>query len=104
MAGIADMSDEERAAALRKAGEVRTARAELKSLLKMGSVSLPEVLERSESEDMVAKTKVLSVLESLPGVGKVKARRTMDDIGIAQNRRLRGLGDRQRSALLAEFG
>ena len=41
------------------------------------------------------------MLESLPGVGKVKARRTMEEIGIAETRRLRGLGDKQRSELLA---
>ena len=43
------------------------------------------------------------MLESLPGVGKVKARRTMDEIGIADTRRIRGLGDQQRKALLAAF-
>ncbi len=98
------MSDEERAAALKKAGEVRTARAELKSLLKMGSLDLREVLDRAEDDEMVAKTKVLSIIESLPGVGKVRARRVMEDIGIAENRRVRGLGERQREALLGEFG
>ena len=38
-----------------------------------------------------------------PGVGKVKARRTMDEIGIADTRRVRGLGEQQRKALLAAF-
>ena len=52
---------------------------------------------------IVGKTKVLAVLESLPGVGKVKARRLMEDIGIAESRRLRGLGDQQRAALLDAF-
>ena len=47
--------------------------------------------------------KVLAVLESLPGVGKVKARRTMDEVGIAESRRMRGLGDQQRAALLRAF-
>ena len=44
------------------------------------------------------------MLESLPGVGKVKARRLMEDIGIADNRRVRGLGAQQRKALLEELG
>ncbi len=48
--------------------------------------------------------KVLAVLESLPGVGKVKARRTMEQIGISESRRVRGLGTRQRSQLLDTFG
>jgi len=47
--------------------------------------------------------KVLAVLESLPGVGKVKARRTMEEIGISETRRVRGLGTQQRQALLDTF-
>src|SRR4029079_15956436 len=95
------LSDEQRAAALEKAAAARKARAELKERLKLGSISLAEVLEESDSSDLVGKTKFLAVLESLPGVGKVKARRTMDEIGIADTRRLRGLGDQQRKSLLA---
>ena len=51
----------------------------------------------------MAKMKVLAVLESLPGVGKVRARRTMDELGIADTRRVRGLGTQQREALLRAF-
>jgi len=103
MAQPPQLSPEQRAAALEKAGVARRARAELKERLKMGSISLAEVLAQSESDDLVGKTKVLAVLESLPGVGKVKARRTMDEIGIADTRRVRGLGTQQREALLATF-
>ena len=98
------LSDEARAAALAKAGEARRIRAELKQRLKMGSISLVELLEQAENDEIIGKTKVLAVLQSLPGVGKVKARRTMEDIGIADNRRIRGLGDNQRSELLALLG
>ncbi len=70
----------------------------------MGSLSFSEVLDQAASDEVIAKTKVLAVLESLPGVGKVKARRTMEEIGIAESRRLRGLGDQQREKLLALFG
>ena len=98
------LSDEQRQAALAKAAEARRARAEIKERLKMGSITLPELLQQAESDEMVAGIKVLAVLESLPGVGKVKARRTMDEIGIADTRRIRGLGDQQRKSLLAAFG
>ena len=64
---------------------------------------IAELLAQAETDDMVAGIKVLAVLESLPGVGKVKARRTMDEVGIADTRRLRGLGDQQRKSLLAAF-
>ncbi len=97
------LTDEQRKAALAKAGEARRARAELKERLKMGSLNLSELLEMADADDMVAGIKVLAVLESLPGVGKVTARRTMDEIGIADTRRLRGLGEQQRKALLAAF-
>lgn len=97
------LSDEARQAALAKAGEARRARAELKQHLKTGSLTLAELLDRSD-EETIAKTKVLTVLESLPGVGKVKARRAMESIGIAEGRRVRGLGDNQRKQLLAVFG
>jgi S13-like protein len=97
------LSADQRAAALKKAAEVRTLRAELKEKLKMGSLSLPQLLEDAEKDDIVGKMKVLAVLESLPGVGKVKARRTMEKIGISETRRVRGLGVQQRKDLLAEF-
>lgn len=97
------LSPEQRAAALEKAAAARRARAELKERLKLGSISLAEVLKQGQEDDLVGKTKVLAVLESLPGVGKVKARRTMEEIGIAETRRVRGLGVQQREALLAAF-
>ena len=102
MAEPPKLSDEQRQAALAKAAVARRARAELKEKLKMGSVSLPELLDQA-GDDTVGKMKVLAVLESLPGVGKVKARRTMEVIGISESRRVRGLGDQQRKALLEQF-
>jgi len=103
MAQPPSLTPEQRTAALAKAAAARTARAELKERLKLGSITLAEVLKQGETDDLVGKTKVLAVLESLPGVGKVKARRTMDEIGIADTRRVRGLGSQQREALLAAF-
>lgn len=103
MAAPPVLTPEQRTAALAKAAVARRTRAELKERLKMGSVSLSDVLALADSDPIVGKTKVLAVLESLPGVGKVKARRIMEDIGIAESRRLRGLGDQQRASLLASF-
>jgi hypothetical protein len=97
------LSPEQRAAALQKAGAARRARAELKERLKMGSLSLADLLKQSDGDEVVGKTKVLAALEALPGVGKVKARRAMEEIGIADTRRLRGLGKEQRAKLLDVF-
>ena len=52
---------------------------------------------------MVGKLKVSAVLQSMPGIGKVRATQIMEKLKIAESRRLRGLGDQQRKALLAEF-
>ena len=94
------LSDEDRKAALAKAAEVRRQRSDVRARLKKGSLTLEELFDQLD-DDMIGKMKALVVIESLPGVGKVKARRMMSDIGIAESRRLRGLGDQQRAKLLA---
>ena len=99
-----ELSAEARQEALAKAAEARRARAELKDKLKMGSVQLAELFDIAEKDETVGKMKVVSVLESLPGVGKVKARRLMDQFDISESRRIRGLGTKQKDALLREFG
>ena len=69
----------------------------------MGSMDLKELLDQSARDEVVGKMKVLTVLESLPGVGKVRARRLMEQINISEARRVRGLGAQQRDALLKQF-
>src|SRR3954452_9151185 len=97
------LSAEQRQAALEKAAEARRVRADLKERLKMGSLSLGDLFEKADSDEIVGKLKVLALLESLPGIGKVKARRVMEDIGISETRRVQGLGAQQRAKLLEEF-
>ncbi len=97
------LTDEQRRAALAKAAEARRTRAEIKELLKTGSLTLPEVFERAETDDIVAGTKVTAILVSMPGLGKIKAKRLMEENEISESRRIRGLGSRQRKALLDHF-
>lgn len=104
MANPPQLTAEQRQAALAKAAVARRARAEVKDQLKMGSMSLPELFALAGTDETIGKIKVLALLESLPGVGKVKARRVMDDVGIAETRRVQGLGAQQRARLLSEFG
>jgi hypothetical protein len=98
------LTPEQRQAALEKAAAARRQRAEVKEKLKMGSLSLPELFDQGDRDEVLAKLKVVSVLESLPGVGKVRARRLMQELDISESRRLRGLGRNQREALLGRFG
>ena len=97
------LTDAQRRAALEKAAEARRVRAALKALIKMGSRTITDVLDMADTNEIVSRTKVLAVLESMPKIGKVKARKIMREIGIAESRRLRGLGDQQRAALISEF-
>jgi DNA uptake protein ComE-like DNA-binding protein len=92
------LTPEQRTAALAKAAEARAARAEIKARLKMGTMSLGDALDSEDPN--VGKLKVVSLLESLPGVGKVKARKIMGDVDIAENRRVQGLGAQQKAKLL----
>jgi hypothetical protein len=96
------LTPEQRREALAKAAEARKKRAALKEQLKSGQVNLREVLSRREDE-VVGKMRVSSVLESLPGVGKVRARKLMERLDISSSRRVRGLGAKQKEALLGEF-
>lgn len=97
------LTDEQRQAALEKAAEARRVRAETKELLKTGSLTLAELFDQAENDDLLAGLKVESLLAAMPGTGKIKAKRLMESIAIAENRRIRGLGDNQKEALLAEF-
>jgi len=94
------LTPEQRQAALEKAAKVRRERADVKEKLKLGSLTLEELLQKAENDETVGKMKVVSVLESLPGLGKVKARRLMETVGISESRRIQGLGAKQRADLL----
>ena len=97
------LTPEQRQAALDKAAEARRVRAEVKKKLKDRALSLKELFDLSDTDDIVAKLKVVSVLESLPGVGKVRARRIMEELDISESRRLRGLGPNQKRKLINHF-
>ena len=97
------LTSQQRADALAKAAVARQRRAEIKVRLKHSGESLGAVLDMGGKDDVVGKMRVSALLESLPGVGKVRAAQIMERLGIAATRRVRGLGAKQRAALVAEF-
>lgn len=101
---LPNLTPEQRQAALEKAAEARRERAEVKNRLKTGGTTLAEVLKEGENNETVGKMKVSALLESLPGVGKVRAKQIMEEVGIAETRRVRGLGANQSAALIEKFG
>jgi transposase len=97
------LTPEQRAAALEKAAVVRRERAEVKNRLKYSQGSLADVIREGQENLVVGKMKVSALLEAMPGVGKVRARQIMEDVGISESRRVRGLGANQIAALLQRF-
>ena len=97
------LTPEERAAGLEKAARVRRERAEVKRNLKRGATTLPDVLAFAAGDEVIAKTRVSDLVQSMPGVGKIRAAQIMGRLGIAESRRVRGLGPVQRQALEEEF-
>ncbi|MFB7667242.1 integration host factor, actinobacterial type [Kitasatospora sp. NPDC056138] len=99
------LTPEQRAAALAKAADARRQRAEVKNKLKHSNASLRDVIKAGKSDDeVIGKMKVSALLESLPGVGKVRAKQIMERLGISESRRVRGLGSNQIASLEREFG
>ena len=88
------LTPEQRQAALEKAAASRRERAEVKNRLKHSGASINEV---------IGKMRVIDLLQSMPGLGKVRARQLMERLGIAESRRVRGLGTKQVAALEREF-
>ena len=96
-------SDTARDRALAKAAEIRVVRARVVDAVGDGATTVEQVLERSADEPMVADIKILTILESVPDVGKVRARRILEAAGIDESRRIDDMDADQRRRLLAEF-
>lgn len=96
------LTPEQRREALAKAAEARKKRAAVKEELKNGKLNLRDILAK-QGDGVIGKMKVSAVLESMPGVGKVRAKRIMERLDISASRRVRGLGAKQKEALTAEF-
>lgn len=104
---LRELTQEERDTARKKALAARSERAEVKKGFGSGTLSFEQVLARAESSEAVARLKTIELLEALPGVGRVTATKILEQLGISINRRLGGLGGKQRRALtahLAELG
>lgn len=94
------LTDEQKLANLKKASQARHERGEAKAALKSGAMSIAEALDDARLQ----RAKVFEVLRSIPGIGKTKAEVAMQQLGISPSRRVKGLGRRQREAIIERFG
>jgi hypothetical protein len=98
---VPSLDDDARRRASRSAVEARRRRADWKSRIAAGDADLAALLDAAGADDAVAGMRVSDALGALPGVGPRSVERILEECGIAPSRRLRGLGTRQRVALLA---
>lgn len=96
---LPQMTAEQRQEALEKAKETRRKRAEVRTKIKAGKLTAKKVLAKRD-DPIYGKIKVSQFIESFPGYGKAKSEKLMAEIGIAEGRRLSGLGDKQIAALI----
>ena len=96
------LTEEQRRIALEMARQARLRRAELKASLADGSLSMSGLLE--VDEDAARRIKVIDAVKSVPGYGPVRAEALMTELRIAPERRIGGLGRRQRAELAKALG
>jgi len=97
------LTSEQRQQALLKAAASRKRRSEVKIKIKSGEFSVDTILEMAKTDDAVAKMRVKELLESLSGVGRVRAQSLMERLDISPTRRIQGLGRLQIKQLREEF-
>lgn len=100
---IPQLTTEQLQAARAAATQARRLRADLKTKVKEGSLSLSQALDQAADDDVLAHIKVVDILKALPRVGEKRAATVMERLDIAPNRRIRGLGRHQVAGLKAEF-
>lgn len=91
----------ERESVLEFAGRIREARENLIEHIRAGDLELHLVLE--SSDPLTRAVKVVTVIENLPSLGKVKARRVLGEVGIPANLKIDDLDDHRRKALIRQI-
>jgi guanylate kinase len=97
------LSPEQRASALAKAKESRQIRAAVKARIKSGELSVIDVIAMSKDDEAIAKMRVLELIESIAGVGKIRGKAILEKLDISLTRRIQGLGRHQLESLEREF-
>ncbi|MEY4412162.1 MAG: hypothetical protein RL560_421 [Actinomycetota bacterium] len=97
------LTPEERARALAQAKAARQRRAAIKSQVKDGSLSIHQVIELARTDEVIAKMRVLELVESISGVGKIRGKALLERLEISLTRRIQGLGKHQMNDLISQF-
>lgn len=87
------LTPEQRAAAVERSVQARRARAAMKAEIASGAKTIFDAINSGDAT--LAQMRVRELLESVPGVGAVKAEQLMERAKISPSRRIAGLGSHQ---------
>ena len=103
MSPPAVISNDVRRVTIERARTIRNEMAEVRVHLASGSLLLADALSATNPNAAVNRLYVVKLLESLPEIGKVQARRVMSEIAISEKCRVADLQTHQRAMLIAKF-
>jgi hypothetical protein len=90
-------------AAFARADEARTAIASIIEQVRSGDIDLVAAFELADTQPLMGRCFAVKVFEAVPGIGKVRARRTMDTVGIDEDLWIRDVTVEDRAAVLQAF-
>jgi hypothetical protein len=98
------LTDEARKKGLEKARVVRKKRSEIKNRLKKGKTTIRALFKDKELfEEYVSGMKVLAIVSSLPGNGKMNAVKVLEELNISPHKKMGGLGKNQKTDFFKYF-
>lgn len=100
---IPTLSGAELESARAAATDARRARAALKEQVKTGALTLGEAIDTALQNEALSRIKVVDLLRAIPRVGVTRSQEIMENLDIAPNRRIRGLGRHQIQRLREQF-
>jgi hypothetical protein len=97
-AAVPERTHEQRMRALRRANEIRSARARLKRDLKGGKAQIEKLL--LDPPEYVLSAKAFDMILAVPKYGRVKANKILTQCRISPSKTIGGLSERQRTELV----
>ena len=95
------MSDQ--AAAFERASQARHAIADIVAAVSSGDADLRAAFAAADADPLTGRCFGVKVFEAVPGIGKVRARRTMEALGLAEDIWLDQVPADSRAAVIAAF-
>ena len=100
-AAAPERSLDQRMEALKRANDIRSARAKLKKDLKGGKANIHALL--LDPPEYVMTAKVFDMLLAVPKYGRVKTNRILNQCRISPSKTIGGLSERQRGELVSQL-